>query len=446
VRVSTYDLILVFPAAALRMGQLRDVGIDASARLAGVDLYYRAETDVALVALRLDARTATQPLLERLRAEAETAGAVVLETARLDDAERARFYATHLLSYPFSVGNFPTVSDALRKLASDFGWASPGAVEDAAPQVEVRVRRGNQWILGRVRRLGREGVYVHCGSAPRVRDVVDLRFATAGVTAALRAEVVHVTHDDAAIAVGGAGFEGRFLLGSHEERQQLEALVLAGRSAGLGTARLVPSRREARYLVRWPVALDGSDGGAETAALDVSLGGMFLPVEAPLGTPVAIRLADDEGAAPIQTCGHVARRVTDEVARQRCVSAGIGIEIDAFRSGDEARFRAFIARVGRRAARHVVVGADLPRLPSILDPLVAAGYVASGVATAAEVVEHATKMHPDLLMIDRSLVPSESAARRLRRALIDCSSPSVPLDGPADDASIRAIADAALLG
>jgi len=79
---ATYDLFLVCPDAAHRLGALRGVGLEAVARTVGVDLYYRVDKDIALLALRLDTRTATHTLLEKLRDEADAAGAAVLEPAR----------------------------------------------------------------------------------------------------------------------------------------------------------------------------------------------------------------------------------------------------------------------------------------------------------------------------------------------------------------------------
>src|SRR5262245_14339548 len=177
---ATYDFFLVYPAATYRIAQLRSVGLEAIARLVGVDLYYRADTDLALIGLRIDARTATHTLLQRLRDEAETAGAAFLEPARLEADERGRFYAAHLSTYPLRAYNFPTVADAARKLAADLGVrADLGAGQTAGPRrIEVRIRRNAEWLLGRVRSLTREGVYVYSGCAPRIGDVLDIQLGT----------------------------------------------------------------------------------------------------------------------------------------------------------------------------------------------------------------------------------------------------------------------------
>ena len=58
---------------------------------------------------------------------------------------------------------------------------------------------------------------------------------------------------------------------------------------------------------------------------------------------------------PVLATARVARQIPDEVARSRGLEAGIGIEFTALSQKDEQRFAAFVARVGRRAEREVVV-------------------------------------------------------------------------------------------
>src|SRR5262249_42798042 len=157
----------------------------------------------------------------------------------------------------FRAENFPTVADAVRKLSQDLGiQAEMGLGEGSGPRrIEVRIRRGEGWSLGRARSLTREGIYVYSGCAPRIGDTREVEIGAGDAGMTLRAEVVHVTYDDAALTVGGSGFGARFLLGGTEERQQLEALVASGRIEGLGTLRSAPARREARYPLRWPVTV-----------------------------------------------------------------------------------------------------------------------------------------------------------------------------------------------
>jgi hypothetical protein len=436
-----YEVFLVFPEASLRTERLHDVGLGAVARLAGVDLYYRADTDLALIALRLDARLATHHFLERLRDEAAEAGAAVLEPARLAAEERARFTAVHLGSYPLRVGNFPTVADAARKLAADLGaLPQPGP---AAPErrVEVRVRRGDAWALGRARSLTREGIYVYSGCALRVGEKVELELSSDDARVTTPAEVVHVTSDDPALTVGGAGFGARFLTGP-EAQKGLEALVASGRAGGLGTLRAAPARCEARYPLRWPVAVTTRAGRAELAALDVSRRGMFVATDAVLDAAgVELSLPCDASGRPIVARARVARAQAGAAARARGAAPGYGLELHDFHDGDRERFHDFVRRVGQRAGRQVVVGAGAERVGELVAQLAGSGYVAAGVTDAALLVHRVARARPDLVLLDPSL-GTDAARRSLRRRL---RVPSYELERQVDERSLRTLADAALL-
>src|SRR3954471_23216676 len=93
----------------------------ATARLLGVDLYYRPDKDVMLLGLRFDPFTTTQALLDRLRGEAEACGANVLELARLPDDERRRFRDEYLPKYPMQIAGLPSPLDAMTLMARDLG-------------------------------------------------------------------------------------------------------------------------------------------------------------------------------------------------------------------------------------------------------------------------------------------------------------------------------------
>src|SRR5678815_2321542 len=96
-KTPTYDLFLAFcPASTVAATELPSIALDGASRLVAVDLYYRAETDVALIGVRIDAGVMTQSFLTQLRNEAAAAGASVLEPARLGPPDRTRFYAEDL--------------------------------------------------------------------------------------------------------------------------------------------------------------------------------------------------------------------------------------------------------------------------------------------------------------------------------------------------------------
>src|SRR5262245_58474762 len=117
----SYDIYLTFNHAGGEAEELvplcSSMQVNAAhARLLGVDLYYRADTDVMILGLRIDANCATGTLLQRVYEDAERIGALVLEPSRLPDEDRRRFMDEHLPSYPLQVHGLPTPGDAIAVL------------------------------------------------------------------------------------------------------------------------------------------------------------------------------------------------------------------------------------------------------------------------------------------------------------------------------------------
>jgi hypothetical protein len=224
-------------------------------------------------------------------------------------------------------------------------------------------------------------------------------------------------------------------LRSPDDRRALESLVVAGRREGLGALRAAPARREARYRVRWPVAVSGSP---PVAALDVSQHGMFVATLAPIReSHVELKVASDDQGATMRASARVARALSGPAADARGVTAGYGLELDEFSPGDEERFVGFVNRVGLRARRRLLVGAADMRLRHLILPLSAAGYVVNGASDALELATQAAASPPDLVILDPSL---PVGPRRLGSHLL-----CYKIDASQSGREIRAIADAALL-
>jgi hypothetical protein len=434
----SYDVVLAVRSARLSVGHLSAVGLDAIARVVGVDVYYRTDTDTVLFNVRVDARTATATLIERLHTEAEAAGAMVLEPARLEDRDRDRFYKEHLPSYPLQVKNFPTVADAVRKVAGDLGLRVGSTPPVGPPRIEVRYRSGERWLLARPRSLTREGIYVYAGTVPRLGETVQLRLRCGDANLLAPAVVVHATPEEVASTVGGTGFAARFMIATQAERHALESLVVAGRGDGLGALRPAPPRRDARYALRWPVAVGGVEGSVP--ALDVSLHGLFVATSAPPSNDVEVALSPDDGGAALRARARVARTVDDRSAELRGVPAGCGLELSAFARGDAERFHTFVRRVGQRASRRVLVGAAETRQRALTGPLAAAGYVVAAANDAEQVIAASPGM--DLVFLD----PSLGAGRDLRNALHHRRVQAFALEPNQSGRTVRSLADSALLG
>jgi hypothetical protein len=453
-RIPAYDVFLVFQDVTPRLPQLHKIAAamqseTSSARLVGVDLYYRADSDVMLLAMRLDARTATQALVGRIAADAERAGAAVLETPRLGDEDRRRFYGTYLAQYPLRVTDLPTAGDAIRVLARDLGQPSsfPDASSPPVPiPFEVRFRRGDEWQLGRLRGLTREGIFVSTGAPPRPGDVVEVNVTAGGQSVSLRSAVIHVTPPDAASAVGASGFAARFVAAEAEDRGRLDGLLQAARGLKLAELAPAPCRRDVRYPVRWPVAVATDDARSRLAALDVSRHGLFLACAAPLPASLAVEVPIDDDGTPVRARARIARVVSEEVARARGVPIGYGVELAGLSTSDDARFHMFVGRIGRRAQRSLLVGAPVDRVTDIVTSLTSAGYSVASATDVGQVAARLGAATPDLVLIDEALERQDSrAARALRRVVMSKSVTLVHLEHGDAPRAARALVDAALL-
>lgn len=86
--------------------------------LQSADVYYRADTDVALLAIRFDERSTTPQKLRWLGSVASRADLPVLDPARLGATDRQAFYDEYLPSYRIKIEGAPDgPRDALEELA-----------------------------------------------------------------------------------------------------------------------------------------------------------------------------------------------------------------------------------------------------------------------------------------------------------------------------------------
>lgn len=91
----------------------------------GADAYYRAATDVALLALRFDERRLSHRDLEELEQLAVGAGLALLDPARLSDIDRRRFYDSYLNSYEVQIEDLDDGAVAAAELLRRLGGSAP---------------------------------------------------------------------------------------------------------------------------------------------------------------------------------------------------------------------------------------------------------------------------------------------------------------------------------
>jgi hypothetical protein len=93
--------------------------------LLGCDVYYREDTDVALLALRFDERELDAERLSWILDFAGGAGLAALDPAMLPDEDRRRFYKNYLEEYPLRSEDRRTPEDSLQSLAETLGLRVP---------------------------------------------------------------------------------------------------------------------------------------------------------------------------------------------------------------------------------------------------------------------------------------------------------------------------------
>jgi CheY-like chemotaxis protein len=453
---TTHDMFLVAQRASTRLAPLRDAMEQLFAhigatRLRSVDLYYRSQTDVALLALHLERARLSPAALAALEGAAMRAELAVLEPARLPEAERARFYQSYLGQYELRLERLGAPDDALVRLEEHLASVSKRrALARRGAELEVRFRRGDSWQLGRVRSLSRDTIYVSTGGPPRRGDVVEIALALGPASLHVRGGVLQVTPADSPHAQGAPGFGAQFLVADVNEADRVERFLAYLRQHLPSDIQPPPKRRDVRYPVRWPVVVSTAGGPTGTMALDISRHGLFLAAhasaEASPDTRIELTVPVDDGGTPVRVGTRVARTVTPDLARERGVPTGFGLEIVSVAPREEVRFGRFLLRVGRRTTHTVLVGAAPERAAAIVAELTAAGYAASQVADAQGVVARAAAARaPDLVLIDATLTRADARAEdSIRRALAQRQIPLLHVHSDSPQGA-RAAADMTLL-
>jgi PilZ domain len=455
-KAPVYPLFLVLPQARARLstfpaslGPVQDAA--AAGDILGADVYYRTATDMAMLALRFDARSLTAELIEQIAAGATQHGAALLDAARLPESARQRFYDSYLPLYDVCLGGLRTPDAALRALGQHLtgGDEVPHRAHPLRDRIEIRFRRGDQWQLARLRSLTAEGVSVATATPPRRGSFLDLEIEAAGVTLQIRSSVVGVMAGEAASTLGATGFGARFLPATDSQRRKLDELLAVAGGEKLKKMAPPPRRREARYPVQWPVFLRTPHAKVSLRALDVSRRGMFIAAEgdlAPREGSVHVTFPVDDGGRPVLATARVARAIAARDAFERGLPVGVGLELISLSMKDEARFAQFVGRIARRADRDVVIGAAPHRLEELSNALAGAGYCTTGITDVPSLVARAgSGRTPDLVILDTSLADNHPIeVQAARKALAVRQVPTITLDGDSP-AAAREWVDGALL-
>lgn len=276
------------------------------------------------------------------------------------------------------------------------------AFEAAAPAFSAHYLRGQRWLPAQLSQLSIEGAQLAVVSLPRLGDAVYLALAFGDCEVAVRAEVSHVSDEVEAQTGGAAFFQVKFAL-DEVGREKLYALLLRARQA---KAQMLPPppRASRRSAVVWPLMLATPRGSIRAELLDVSERGLFVaPLrELELEGNIGFSLVIDDQVTSVSGRAQVVRRLESAEAKARNLRSGYGLELTDLAGSHRQPWERFVARIRRRAARRVLVGAPAARFDELASSLVAAGYAVHGAVEPASVAQlaEAERRPPDAAVLD----------------------------------------------
>jgi hypothetical protein len=276
------------------------------------------------------------------------------------------------------------------------------AFDAAAPSFSAHYLRGQRWLPALLSHLSIEGAQLAVVSLPRLGDTAYLALAFGDFEVAVRAEVSHVSDEVEAQTGGAAFFQVKFAL-DDVVREKLYTLLLRARQA---KAQLLPPppRASRRSAVVWPLMLATPRGSIRAELVDLSERGLFVaPLrELELAGNIGFSLVIDDHVTSVSGRAEVVRRLEAAEAKARGLRPGYGLELTDLAGSHRQPWERFVARVRRRAARRVLVGAPATRFDELAAGLLAAGYAVHGAVEPASLAQlaEAERRPPDAAVLD----------------------------------------------
>jgi hypothetical protein len=134
----------------------------------------------------------------------------------------------------------------------------------------------------------------------------------------------------------------------------------------------------------------------------------------------------------------VVRNVSDSEAQAAGILSGYGMCILEMAEPDRARWCAFLARIEKRAAKRVLIGASPARLAELQGGLVAAGYAVTGGTDAGAIAQLASAdARPvDAALVDAAWIADGQSAAWVESLFSARNVPCVTIHGDARRARI----------
>ncbi len=310
-------------------------------------------------------------------------------------------------------------------------YAQAAGPDSETKTIYARYLRSGKWVPIRIGALSLKGAALMTGALPRLHDHVDVSLSFSGHRALVRGAVGKVSSMSEAAATGASTFSVAFELDT-AARRQLTALLTAAREQKV-TIKPPPARATRRFVVEWPICLGTMRGAIKADALDISTSGMFVrPVVAlALDTVLNFSSVLDDGGGPVAGRAKIVRQLTEVEAASVGLAPGFGLSIVEMSAADELRWHAFIARIERRAAKRVLVGASPERLGELQGVLAAAGYAVLGGTDPGALVQLASSdARPvDAALIDASWLDTGTAAASIESLFSARNVPCITVQG-----------------
>lgn len=277
----------------------------------------------------------------------------------------------------------------------------PATIEEGG--LQVRFRRGDTWMPARLRNLTLKQVRLAASAAPPLGSALRVFIAFGDLDVSVPGVVVEVINTESS-ADGSTSFRVDLRDLANHETERLTTMLRKAQAERLQLSR-PPARRNRRFAVTWPIAVmsDGQRFGG--AALDISEQGLFLATSNLIqANRVVFGIPLDTQEPTIKGRARVAREVTEEMAAERQLSRGYGLQIETLGSDDSERYAKFLVRVRQRSQLHVLVTGRSNKSRELAECFAAAGYAVTQAATIAKLGQpgNLTQGRPDVAVLDET--------------------------------------------
>jgi hypothetical protein len=300
----------------------------------------------------------------------------------------------------------PTSSQPMATLRRPRATSAPGpAITQGTSNDVLRVRfaRGDQWKPARLRNLSLKQIRLAASSAPPLTSAVRVDITLGKLAVTLPGIVVEVVNTESSID-GSTSFRVELGNVGRAKLDLLAAILRRAQADGLELSP-PPARKSRRFAVSWPIAVISEGQRFNAAALDVSAQGLFLATKALIqARQVVFGIPLDTGEPIVRGRARVAREVTQEMADERQLERGYGLQFEALADDDLRRYEEFLVRVQQRSQLHVVVAGSSMASGALADCFQAAGYAVTRAASVVkfEATSKWDKGRPDIAVLDQS--------------------------------------------